>query len=159
LETEGVRVAGASAGARGEGSPIDFTARKVTSPEIFRPIFDEGLDLLAEAAAYLEGEGREDSLSLPTAGKVAYLGLQMRLVASLTLIASWLMLHRAVQEGELTIPEVASDPQRPKVSELGPMAETRNMEALPPRMRSLAEKVGRFRARIEVIERGLYGQA
>lgn len=139
------------------GDPVDFTVRKITSAEFFRPIFDEGMSLVSETALYLDGAGKQDSAHLPTGPKIAYLGLSMRLVACLTHLASWLMLHRAVQEGEITILAASADPQRPRVSDLGSLAEARDGEGLPPRMAELADRVHRFRTRMEAIELALYG--
>ena len=60
------------------------------------------MDLVGAAAAYLDGAGREQAQALPRPAALAYAVESMRLTTRLMQIASWLLLQRAVNEGELT---------------------------------------------------------
>ena len=60
------------------------------------------MTLVEEAASYLDGPGREESRDLPRPAAVAYSTESMRLTTRLMQVASWLLLQRAVNEGELT---------------------------------------------------------
>lgn len=83
-----------------------------TSSELFSRSFREGMDLVEEAAAYLDGPGREESRALPRAGALAYAGESMRLTTRLMQVASWLLVQRAVRENEMSIEDACDDKYR-----------------------------------------------
>jgi len=85
----------------------DFTAS-----ELFSRSFREGMDLVEEAAAYLDGPGREESRALPRDGALAYAGESMRLTTRLMQVASWLLVQRAVREKEMSIEDACDDKYR-----------------------------------------------
>ena len=60
------------------------------------------MTLVEDAAAYLDGAGREEAKALPRAEALAYAAESMRLTTRLMQIASWLLLQRAVNQGEMT---------------------------------------------------------
>lgn len=70
--------------------------------ELFDRTFKEGMELVEETAAYLDGEGRRDSKLLSRATALAYAGESMTLTTRLMQIASWLLVLRAVREGDMT---------------------------------------------------------
>ncbi len=70
--------------------------------DLFDRTFREGMELVEETAAYLDGEGRRDSKLLSRATALAYAGESMRLTTRLMQIASWLLVQRAVREGDMT---------------------------------------------------------
>ena len=92
------------AGEARERSRRRFPSRpRHTHSEAFKALFREGMTLVEEAAAYLDGPGRVCNRRLlrrPVA--LAYATESMRLTTRLMQIASWLLLRRAVNEGELT---------------------------------------------------------
>ena len=95
------------------GGMIDF-AERLANSETFSTLFRDGMGLVEETAAYLDGEGRVESKSLPRAASLAYATESMRLTTRLMQMASWLLLQRAGNEGEMT-PEQAgsiSEPSR-----------------------------------------------
>ena len=59
----------------------------------------------ARAASATDGPGRQESKKLSRNGALAYATESMRLTTRLMQLASWLLLHRAVKEGEETRPE------------------------------------------------------
>ena len=81
--------------------------RDFASSEMFSRAFEEGMNLVEETAAYLDGPGREESRQLSRAGAVAYASESMRLTTRLMQVASWLLVQRSVREGEMT-PETAA---------------------------------------------------
>ena len=96
-----------------EGPKRSFAATAPASPAIpfihrlassgaFKDLFREGMTLVEEAASYLDGPGREELRDLPRPAAVAYSTESMRLTTRLMQVASWLLLQRAVNEGELT---------------------------------------------------------
>jgi regulator of CtrA degradation len=78
--------------------------------ELFERMFHEGMALVEETAAYLDGEGRRDSRLLERTAALAYAGESMRLTTRLMQVASWLLVQRAVREGEMSRTE-AMDPK------------------------------------------------
>ena len=74
----------------------------------FQALFDEGMALVEEAAAFLDGPGREQSRFLPRIVALTYSTESMRLTTRLMQIASWLLVYRAVSCGEMTMEEAAS---------------------------------------------------
>ena len=93
------------------GNSIRFGDRLAASAS-FKVLFHDGMALVEETAAYLDGVGREEAKALPRAAALAYAAESMRLTTRLMQIASWLLLQRAVNEGEMTQDEVTADKRR-----------------------------------------------
>lgn len=74
---------------------------KFTRSELFHRLFREGIELVEETAAYLDGDGRNESRLLSRAVGLAYASESMKLTTRLMQIASWLLVQRAVNEGNL----------------------------------------------------------
>lgn len=68
----------------------------------FDKLYREGMALIEEVAAYLDGPGRDQSRALPRETSFVYATESMRLTTRLMQMASWLLLHRAAEEGEIT---------------------------------------------------------
>ena len=69
--------------------------------ELFDRTFQEGMELVEETAAYLDGAGRQESKLLSRAAALAYAAESMRLTTRLMQVASWLLVQRAVREGDM----------------------------------------------------------
>jgi len=78
------------------------TVNDFARSELFDRTFREGMELVEETAAYLDGEGRRDSKLLSRAAALAYAAESMKLTTRLMQIASWLLVQRAVREGDMT---------------------------------------------------------
>ena len=91
---------------RSRATVVDDFARS----ELFDRTFREGMELVEETAAYLDGEGRRDSKMLSRAAALAYAAESMKLTTRLMQIASWLLVQRAVREDDMT-PETACEPR------------------------------------------------
>ena len=85
--------------------------------EVFARTFREGMALVEETANYLDGEGRDASKSLTRSAALSYAGASMRLTTQLMQIASWLLVLRALREGDMTLPEASDDKYRLSVRE------------------------------------------
>jgi len=83
---------------RSRAAVVDDFARS----ELFDRTFHEGMELVEETAAYLDGDGRRESKLLSRAAALAYAGESMKLTTRLMQIASWLLVQRAVREGDMT---------------------------------------------------------
>jgi len=83
-----------------------------TKSELFSKTFREGMDLVEETAAYLDGPGREDSKKLGRTDALTYASQSMRLTTRLMQVASWLLVQRALKEDEMTLSEARADKYR-----------------------------------------------
>ena len=86
---------------------ISFGERFQASQQ-FDQVFKEGMALVERTAAYLDGTGRKDSKGLPSHLTVLYATESMRLTTRLLDLASWLLIRRALKEGEITEAEAAT---------------------------------------------------
>ena len=127
--------------------PIAFGERFAGSVT-FKALFREGMALVEETATYLDGDGRSDSKRLARPGSLAYATESMRLTTRLMQLASWLLLQRAVSEGELT-PEQAMEEQRKiKLPVAGGDQPSKDFAALPERLRELIEQSVKLQERV-----------
>ncbi len=129
-----------------EGNTIPFGER-LASSEQFLTLFQEGMDLVSKAASYLDGDGRAEAKALARPAAAAYAVESMRLTTRLMQIASWLLLQRAVNEGELSRAEAAGEKRRIHLSQQDVMSR-REVSSLPPRLRELIGISLRLQARI-----------
>ncbi len=130
-----------------EEKTVSFGERLACSRQ-FLALFQEGMDLVSKAAAYLDGDGRDEAKSLPRGAAIAYAVESMRLTTRLMQIASWLLLQRAVNEGELSRAEAAGEKRRIHLSEQTALSAKHALAALPPRLRELVAASLRLQARI-----------
>ncbi len=88
------------AGAEG-AKTIRLAERRIFSPS-FKPLYNEGMGLVEQAAEYLDGQGRVEAKRLSRIAATLYAAESMRLTTRLMQIASWLLLQRAANSGEMT---------------------------------------------------------
>jgi len=132
--------------------PVRFGQSFVGS-EAFRALFQEGMELVEETAAYLDGPGREESRGLVREASVAYASESMRLTTRLMQIASWLLLQRAVAEGEITPAQARDEKARVRLNSTETTTTLAEYEALPARLRELIGLTIRLHARILHLDR------
>src|ERR1700761_9188970 len=77
------------------------TIQDFARSELFERTFQEGMELVEETAGYLDGAGRQASKSLSRNAALAYASESMRLTTRLMQVASWLLVQRAVREGDM----------------------------------------------------------
>jgi regulator of CtrA degradation len=121
----------------------------------FKELFREGMALVEEAASYLDGPGREDARGLPRAAAVAYSTESMRLTTRLMQVASWLLLQRAVNEGELTSSQAQAERVRVKLSRQEYGCAPELFEQLPLALRSLSQRSLRIQERVMHLDQSL----
>jgi regulator of CtrA degradation len=123
-------------------------AESFVSSEQFAGLFREGMGLVEETATYLDGKGREDSKRLTRHGSLSYATESMRLTTRLMQLASWLLLQRAVGEGELSRLQAERDKARISLKDLQPASPAEVLAALPPGLSSLIARSSRLQERI-----------
>lgn len=136
--------------------PVSF-AERLAGSEAFGAMFREGMALVEEAAAYLDGSGREDAKNLPRLEALAYAAESMRLTTRLMQIASWLLLQRAVNQGEITRAQAASDKHKVRLSQQELASNPEIFSHLPEKLRDLAIHSLRLQARVIHLDQLIYG--
>lgn len=137
--------------------PISF-GRAYTQSTTFRLLFQTGMALVEQTATYLDGEGRAASKALDRAGSLAYATESMRLTTRLMQLASWLLLHRSVVEGDMS-PSQAVEERRKIRLEVQPASPGPGFEALPGAFRDLVARSLLLHKRVERIDAALFGAA
>ncbi len=121
----------------------------------FKDLFREGMTLVEEAASYLDGPGRAESRALSRPAALAYSTESMRLTTRLMQAASWLLLQRAVNEGELTSSQAQAERLRVKLSRQDFGCAPEVFEQLPPTLRSLSKRSLRIQERVIHLDQSL----
>ena len=129
---------------------------KLASSESFKGLFKEGMTLVEDAAAYLDGPGRKEAKLLARSDALAYASESMRLTTRLMQLASWLLLQRAVNEGELTQKEAAAEKHRVKLCRQDLASNAEAFTRLPARLQELSIQSLRLQARIQHLDRVIY---
>ena len=142
----------------GKGETVSFGERFQAS-EQFDRVFSEGMALVERSATYLDGEGRRESKGLPSPITVLYATESMRLTTRLLELASWLLIRRALKEGEITSEEAEAKRARVKLQTLGRPAHTKGFSELPKGLRDLIEASFTLHDRIVQLDRAMLPQA
>ncbi len=126
-----------------------------TNSEAFKTLFREGMNLVEEAAGYLDGPGRAASKTLRRPAALAYATESMRLTTRLMQVASWLLLRRAVNEGELTQAQAETERHRVRLTRQELSCDLSMLDELPVEFTDLAERSIRLQARVMHLDRSL----
>ena len=94
--------------------PVPIGPRIVASGG-FDLLYREGMSLIEDVAAYLDGAGRTESRNLAREASFVYATESMRLTTRLMQLASWLLLHRAVNEGEMSLSQARKEKAKVRV--------------------------------------------
>jgi regulator of CtrA degradation len=134
-----------------------LTQQAFTGSALFEKTFDEGMALVEETARYLDGNGREESRGLPRKAAMLYAGESMRVTTRLMQAASWLLVQRAVHDGDMEADAASSERYRLGSKEicLGKSAE--GVETLPSVLQDLLEKSDNLYRRIARLDDVLFG--
>ena len=129
----------------------------LAASQAFSAYFREGMALVEETAAYLDGPGRQDAKKLERAAALAYATESMRLTTRLMQLASWLLLHRAVNEGEMSLAQASREKKKVK---LVPSAiiEEATLRMLPARLRDLIERSSRLLDKVRRLDATIHAQ-
>jgi regulator of CtrA degradation len=119
-------------------APVSF-GQKLASSQTFAALFREGMGLVEETAAYLDGPGRQQSKKLERAAALVYATESMRLTTRLMQLASWLLLHRAVNEGEMSLAQANKEKTKVKLAGVD-AADADAAKMLPDRLNELIEQ-------------------
>lgn len=123
----------------------------------FQPLFNEGMALVDETAVYLDGQGRIDAKGLSRTVSTLYAAESMRLTTRLMQIASWLLLQRAANQGDMSRAQVEAEKTKVRLEGVGTGRDTPPFEDLPELFRSLVDRALKLERRVAMLDREIYG--
>jgi regulator of CtrA degradation len=118
-----------------EAGAVSFSERLASSPG-FALLFRDGMALVEETASYLDGPGRQESKKLERNAALVYATESMRLTTRLMQLASWLLLHRAVKEGEMTLAQASKEKSKVRLAACEP-GDAKSIALLPAKLQEL----------------------
>jgi regulator of CtrA degradation len=140
-----------------ELQPVSFGARLANS-QAFADLFRDGMALVEETATYLDGPGRQESKELARAAALAYATESMRLTTRLMQLASWLLLHRAVKDGEMSLAQDNKEKTKVKLS-AADFHDPSNLELLPVNLRELIERSHKLQSKVRRLDSTIHMQS
>jgi regulator of CtrA degradation len=117
-----------------EAGAVSFSER-LASSQVFATLFRDGMALVEETASYLDGAGRQESKKLERSAGLVYATESMRLTTRLMQLASWLLLHRAVKEGEMTLAQANKEKSKVRLAACEP-GDAKSLELLPAKLQA-----------------------
>lgn len=140
-----------------QGQPVAIGLRIVSSGG-FDQLYRDGMRLIEDVAAYLDGHGRSESRGLPREASLLYASESMRLTTRLMQLASWLLLQRAVNEGELTAETARSEKEKVRFSATPSERGGPGYAELPATLRDFIVKGDRLFDRVQQFDKLERGQ-
>ena len=134
--------------------PIAF-GRRLAGSEAFTAMFREGMALVEETATYLDKEGRQESRRLSRAGSLSYASESMRLTTRLMQLASWLLLQRAVNEGDISPEQATQERAKVKLGGVSSATGGPGWDDLPVRLHDLIRRSLQLQERIVHLDTAL----
>ncbi|MCO4317645.1 DUF1465 family protein [Phyllobacterium sp. 21LDTY02-6] len=131
-------------------------ADRMVRSEGFNLLYDEGMNLVEEAAAYLDGEGREAARSMSRTAATLYAAESMRLTTRLMQVASWLLLQRASRSGEMTLEQVLSEKAKVRLDTDSAPESAAGWEDIPEDYRGIVHRSLRLQARVRQMDDEIY---
>ena len=133
-----------------DGALVQLSER-LTNSTAFSSLFREGMDLVEETAAYLDGDGRTEAKALERSVSLTYATESMRLTTRLMQLASWLLLHRAVKEGEMTLTQANREKTKVKLTAADP-GPADMIEKLPAQLQELIARSMNLQSRVRRLD-------
>ncbi|MHC1547724.1 protease adaptor protein RcdA [Phyllobacterium sp. K27] len=122
----------------------------------FNHIYDEGMNLVEEAAAYLDGQGRDAARLLSRTAATLYAAESMRLTTRLMQVASWLLLQRASRSGEMTLEQVMSEKAKVRLDTDSAPETVEGWDEIPLSYCDIVHRSLRLQARVRQMDDEIY---
>jgi regulator of CtrA degradation len=130
---------------------------------LFERTFQDGMALVEDTAAYLDGAGRQEARLLDRRAALAYANASMRLTTQLMQVASWLLVQRAVREGDMAAAEACDDRYRLSapvaetlVADLEDEGDDQDAPRLPDGLMDLLHRSRQLYERVSHLDRRMY---
>ena len=133
-----------------EAGAVSFSERLANS-QVFATLFRDGMALVEETASYLDGAGRTESKKLERSAALVYATESMRLTTRLMQLASWLLLHRAVKEGEMTLAQANKEKSKVRLAACDP-GDAKSITLLPGKLQELIARSTKLQAEVRRLD-------
>jgi regulator of CtrA degradation len=133
-----------------EAGAVSFSERLANS-QVFAVLFRDGMALVEETASYLDGSGRQESKKLERSASLVYATESMRLTTRLMQLASWLLLHRAVKEGEMTLAQAYKEKSKVRLATCEP-GDAKSLALLPSKLQELIARSTKLQTEVRRLD-------
>jgi regulator of CtrA degradation len=133
------------------GNAVSFAAS-----DLFFRIYDQSMAMVRDAADYLELEGVLDRQQLSQQMGMVYACESMRITTRLMQVSAWLLVMRAVRQGEIEADDIESRGFRLGAREVCLGGPVRGAGLLPVRLINLLEASKRLYERVERLDQLLF---
>ncbi len=133
-----------------DAGAVSFSER-LASSQIFATLFRDGMALVEETATYLDGSGRNESKKLERSAAMVYATESMRLTTRLMQLASWLLLHRAVKEGEMTLAQASKEKSKVRLAACD-QGDAKSIALLPGKLQELIARSVKLQAEVRRLD-------
>ena len=137
-------------------APVSL-AHHFANSQKFRDLFAYGMELVEETATFLDAEGRQAAKKLSRTASSVYGSESMRLTTRLMQLASWLLLQRAVVEGEMTLEQALAEKKNVKLNQLQSHRDGAGWDELPATFVDLVDQSIALQKRIHRLDLEIYG--
>jgi regulator of CtrA degradation len=139
------------------GKTINLAERFARSGK-FQAMFRDGMALVEETATYLDGEGRRAVKHLNRPSAMLYGSESMRLTTRLMQLASWLLLQRAVSDGEMSRQQLLEEKKKIRLETLPKSIHGPGWDDLPGHFVELVARSIALQNRVLVLDNEIYGE-
>jgi regulator of CtrA degradation len=139
-----------------KSAPIRLSEHRVYS-DSFKPLYSDGMKLVEEAAAYLDGEGRAEAKRMSRLAATLYAAESMRLTTRLMQVASWLLLQRAANNGEMSRAQVADEKSKVRLDTPSASLSVPSWEELPEKFKAIVGRSLKLQTLVAKLDKDLYG--
>lgn len=139
------------------GVTISLAEHRVFSNS-FKSLYNEGMGLVEQAAEYLDGQGRIEASELARRTEALYTAESMRLTTRLMHIASWLLLQRAANTGEMTRDQVAAEKSKVRLDTASVGEGTQGWADLPETFRDIVMHSLSLQGLVRRMDQQIYGE-
>ena len=136
---------------------VSFSER-LASSQVFAALFRDGMALVEETANYLDGAGRQESKKLERGAGLVYATESMRLTTRLMQLASWLLLHRAVKEGEMTLAQANKEKSKVRLAACEP-GDAKSLALLPAKLQDLIARSTKLQSEVRRLDATMHAPA
>jgi regulator of CtrA degradation len=135
---------------------INLAERRVFSQR-FKPLYDQGMGLVERAAEYLDREGRAEAKKMSRVAATLYAAESMRLTTRLMQVASWLLLQRAANSGEMTREQVAAEKAKVRLDTASAHENAPGWPELPDAFKDIVARSLSLQAVVRRMDDEIYG--
>ena len=142
-----------------EKSLRGMTMQSFAGSALFDRTFDEGMAMVEEAARYLDGRGKDEARDLPRKAAMMYASESLRVTTRLMQAASWLLVQRAVHEGDMPASDATDERYRLGSKEICFGGRAEDAKDLPKALQDLLARSDSLYRRIARLEEVLLRDA